>query len=222
MNIYEIRDECRANLNKYTREAFEAIPTIKHPHILDLGCGTGVPTLEMAGLTDGKIVAVDANQESLDVFRKKIDILNLNNRISIIQNSVFNVALPEIHYDIILAEGILHIIGFEKGLRTFTRLLKSNGHFMIHDEASNKKRKLKVIAKYGYELVKFFILDEKIWWNEYYGFMEKKIMDLEKTYTDTSKSETLFKPLKHEIAIFRKDPKSCRSIYYVLKKRLDE
>jgi len=219
MNIYEIRDECRANLNKYTREAFKAIPAIEHPHILDLGCGTGVPTIEMAGLTDGKIVAVDANQESLDVFRKKIDILNLNDRISIVQNSVINTHLFENHYDIIMAEGILHIIGFENGLRIFTRLLQSSGYFMIHDEYHNEKRKLKVIAKYGYELVKFFILDEKIWWNEYYGFMEKKIMDLEKTYTVTSKSEALFKPLKQEIAIFRNDPKSCRSIYYVLKKR---
>jgi ubiquinone/menaquinone biosynthesis C-methylase UbiE len=221
MDIHEIRDDCRANLNKYTREAFLAIPAIEHPRILDLGCGTGVPTIEMAGLTDGKIVAVDVNQESLDVFRNKIDILNLKDRISIVQNSVINTHLFENHYDIILAEGILHIIGFEKGLRIFTRLLKSNGYFMIHDEYRYEKRKLKVIAKYGYELVKFFILDEKIWWDEYFGFMEKKIMDLERTYADTSGSEELFRPLKNEIAIFRKDPKSCRSIYYVLKK-LDE
>ncbi len=218
MNIHEIRDECRANLNKYTREAFESIPAIKRPHILDLGCGTGVPALEIAGLSDGKIVAVDIDQACLDVFRKKIEILNLKDRISIVQSSVFEADLPENHYDIIVAEGILHIIGFEKGLRNFSGLLKDSGYFMIHDEFRDEKMKLKVIAKYRFELVKFFILDEKIWCDEYYGYMEKKIMDMEKTGPDNSKPEELIKPLKNEIAMFKKDPAGGRSIYYVLKK----
>jgi ubiquinone/menaquinone biosynthesis C-methylase UbiE len=218
MNIHKIRDECRANLNKYTREAFESIPAIKQPHILDLGCGTGVPTLEIAGLSDGKIVAVDIDQASLDVLRKKIEILNLKDRISIVQSSVFEADLPENHYDIIVAEGILHITGFERGLRTFSRLLKDNGYFLIHDEFRDEKKKLKVIAKYRFELVKFFIMDEEIWREEYYGYMEKKIMDMEKMDSDHSIPEELIKPLKDEIAMFKKDPSGSKSIYYVLKK----
>ncbi len=218
MNIHEIRDECRANLNKYTREAFGSIPTIKQPYILDLGCGTGVPALEIAGLSDGEIVALDIDQASLDVFRKKIEILNLKDRISIVQSSVFEADLPENHYDIIVAEGILHIIGFEKGLRTFSRLLKDNGYFMIHDEFRDEKMKLKVIAKYRFELVKFFIMDEEIWREEYYGSMEKKITDMEKTDSDHSITKELLKPLKDEIAMFKKDPSGSRSVYYVLKK----
>jgi len=218
MNIHEIRDECRANLNIYTREAFKSIPAIKQPKILDLGCGTGVPTLEIAGLSDGKIVAVDNDQTSLDVLRKKIEILNLKDRISIVQSSVFETDFPENHYDIIVAEGILHITGFEWGLSTFSRLLKENGYFMIHDEFRNEKMKLKLIAKYRFELVKFFIMDQQIWWDVYYGFMEKKIEDMEKTYPDNSIIEELIKPLKEEIAMFQKDPASNRSIYYVLKK----
>jgi ubiquinone/menaquinone biosynthesis C-methylase UbiE len=218
MDIHEIRDECRANLNQYTREAFESIPAIKQPNILDLGCGTGVPTLEVAGLSDGKIVAVDTDRASLDVLRKKIEILNLKERISIVQSSVFEADLPENHYDIIVAEGIFHIIGFEKGLRTFSRLLKDNGYFMIHDEFRDEKKKLKVIARYRFELVKFFIIDEKIWWEEYYGYMEKKIMNMEKTDSDHSITKELLEPLKDEIAMFKKNPSGNRSIYYVLKK----
>ena len=40
MNLLEIKDVCRTNLNRYTRKAFESIPKIDSPNILDIGCGT--------------------------------------------------------------------------------------------------------------------------------------------------------------------------------------
>ncbi|MBL7073818.1 class I SAM-dependent methyltransferase [candidate division KSB1 bacterium] len=140
LNILEIKDNCRANFNKYTRKAFESIPKIENPNILDLGCGTGVPTIEIANLSNGNILAIDSDKECLDWLKQKIKILNYGERISIIHDSIFTVNLPENNYDIILAEGLFNIIGFEKGLLGFSKFLKTNGYFIIHDEFQNREK----------------------------------------------------------------------------------
>jgi hypothetical protein len=62
-------------------------------------------------------------------------------------------------------------------------------------------------------------LNEKIWWDEYYGCLEKKIKDCEKEITDAKNGDELFRREKYEIEMYKKDPLSCRSIYYVLKRK---
>ena len=62
-DIRQIRAFIRGNLNKYTRKAFEFLPKINKPRILDIGCGGGVPTTELANLSDGKIIALDNDPE---------------------------------------------------------------------------------------------------------------------------------------------------------------
>jgi predicted RNA methylase len=70
-NIYEIRDNCRKNLNKYTLRAFSLIPKIENPLILDMGCGTGVPTLALMEACNCSMYAVDVDNLSLLwLFRK--------------------------------------------------------------------------------------------------------------------------------------------------------
>ena len=49
MNRFEIRDRCRRNLNRYTLRAFSLIPVPADPYILDVGCGSGVPTPDSQG-----------------------------------------------------------------------------------------------------------------------------------------------------------------------------
>lgn len=218
MNTLKIKDDCRANLNKYTRKAFDSIPKIENPNILDLGCGTGVPTIEIANWTNGNMVAIDSDKNSIDWFKEKIKILNLENKISIIHDSFFNLDYPKNYFDIIIAEGLFNIIGFEKGISSFSIFLKPKGYFLIHDEIKNREKKLKIFEKYHYKLVYSFILDEKIWWDQYVSCLEKRIKSFEKDIENDAKSNTLFQQLKSEIKMYKQDPMSFRSIYYVLKK----
>jgi methylase of polypeptide subunit release factors len=41
------KDVFRQPLIEYTIKAFNQLPPINQPNILDIGCGTGVPTLEL-------------------------------------------------------------------------------------------------------------------------------------------------------------------------------
>ena len=58
--------------NKSTRKAFgylKNLPT--EPLILDIGCGHGIQTLELAKISKGKIIAIDNYQPFLDILKKK-------------------------------------------------------------------------------------------------------------------------------------------------------
>ena len=52
-------DQLRLTFLKYTKKAFEMLPQINKPRILDIGCGSGVPTLELARLSNGEIIGID-------------------------------------------------------------------------------------------------------------------------------------------------------------------
>ncbi|MCK5581393.1 MAG: class I SAM-dependent methyltransferase, partial [Candidatus Omnitrophica bacterium] len=58
--------------NESTRRAFDAIPKLsEQPLILDIGCGPGMQTLELAKISKGKITALDNYQGFLDILMKK-------------------------------------------------------------------------------------------------------------------------------------------------------
>jgi len=66
LNLYGIgRDRIRENLNKHTRKALRLLPKCKNPHILDIGCGTGVPTIELTKISNGHVIGIDIDVTSL-------------------------------------------------------------------------------------------------------------------------------------------------------------
>ena len=42
------KDAVRERLSKFTAKAFQMLPKLDRPRILDVGCGSGVPTLKLA------------------------------------------------------------------------------------------------------------------------------------------------------------------------------
>lgn len=205
-DFYRIRDCCRRNLIKYTMKAFSSIPKTDTPLILDMGCGTGEPSLALLQVCDGKIFAVDSNKECISVLERKVSELNYADRIEVVCGSIFDENLLQKKFDIVLAEGLLNVIGFETGLRLLVYCLKQNGYLIIHDELKNDAEKRAILKKYGLNLLNTFELSEDVWWNEYYSCLEKLI--------DKTKDSVFNKEIC-EINEFKKDPESSRSIYYI-------
>jgi cyclopropane fatty-acyl-phospholipid synthase-like methyltransferase len=217
MERLKIRDACRSGMNKYTRQAFGSLPAMDRPRILDLGCGTGVPSLEIARLTNGTIEAVDTDRESLDWLAEKVRDEGLEDRITISCKSVFELDLPQESYDIILMEGLLNIIGFKKGLRRFKPALRTGGHFLIHDDALHKKRKLRILNDLGLHLVDSFYIDEESWWKNYLAPLEEGIRDFENRNPERP---DVLKQEKSEIAMYKRDVSMFRSAYYIIRKEI--
>ncbi|GAH21728.1 unnamed protein product [marine sediment metagenome] len=187
LNLYRIeKDHIRENLSKYTRKAFKLLSKCKNPHILDIGCGTGVPTIELATLSDGHVIGIDIDVTSLNLLQRKIREMGLNNRVSVIKDSILTIDFPEESFDIIWSEGSIFVIGFENGIRKWRRFLKPKGFLVIHDENKDKTKKLELITKYGYTSIAQFELSDNLWWLEYYTPLEQLIQEFRHKYPNDS------------------------------------
>ena len=208
---FNIKDNCRKGLLKYLSKAISIIPSIESPLILDVGCGSGVPSLSLAKNYNATITAVDCDTKSINRLEEKVKELNLSNRVTVINNSLFDMELEENQFDIILAEGFLNVVGFQKGFLKIIKLLKRNGYIIIHDTYQNQNKKIKLIEKNKCKIINTFRLDEHIWWNDYYKCLEKKIALIK-----NEKLLELFKSELHEIELFKRDSSQFNSVYYII------
>lgn len=81
-----------------------------------VSCGSGVPTMELARLSNGEIIGLDINQTLLDVLTRKIEKAGLSDRFKAVKCSIFDMEFPDESFDIIWAEGSL--VGHDKESRS--------------------------------------------------------------------------------------------------------
>ncbi|UCE13259.1 MAG: class I SAM-dependent methyltransferase [Candidatus Heimdallarchaeota archaeon] len=212
------RDQFRERLNKYTRKAFKLLPELDEPRILDIGCGTGIPTIELAKLSNGKIIGIDIDQSSLDKLNRKIDEEGFSHRIKTNKCSLFEIEFPDESFDLIWVEGAIYPIGFERGLREWKRLIRGNGFLVVHDEKKGLSSKLKKVSECGYELLNHFSLPMDAWWTEYYKPLETRIKELHLIYKNAPEALKALKKDQEEIEKFKKNPKEFVSVFFIMKK----
>jgi ubiquinone/menaquinone biosynthesis C-methylase UbiE len=212
------QDHFRENLNKYTRKAFRMLPELEKPRILDIGCGSGVPTIELVKLSSGEVVGIDTDESLLEKLSGKIQEKGFSNRVKIKKCSLFEIDFPDESFDIVWSEGSISIIGFERGLREWKRLLKTNGFLVIHDDIKDMSDKLKKIPNCGYKLINHFSLPEDAWWAEYYKPLEIQIKELRIKYKNDSDALKILQKYQDEIDMIKKNPKGYGSVFYIMQK----
>jgi SAM-dependent methyltransferase len=116
-------------------------------------------------------------------------------------------------FDLIIAEGFLNVVGFEKGFRQVNGLLRKGGFFVIHDEVRDQETKTELIRECNCQLIYSRLLDENVWWDDYYRQLEAEINSPSNTNIGG-----LFKNDLEEIAYYRINPAAFRSVYYVVQK----
>jgi ubiquinone/menaquinone biosynthesis C-methylase UbiE len=214
-----LKDKIRKRLLKYTRRAFRMLPQIDKPRILDIGCGSGIPTLELVRLSRGGVIGIDIDQTALDKFTSNIAESGLSDRVRALNCSLIDMNFPDNTFDIIWSEGSIYAIGFEKGLREWKRFLKPRGFMVIHDEQGNVNEKLEQISKCGYELQGHFLLSKETWWKEYFAPLEKLIIQAQtRGFNDLKVLEEIHQA-QGELDMFKKNPERNSSVYFVAKRK---
>jgi ubiquinone/menaquinone biosynthesis C-methylase UbiE len=214
----EYKDQIRGRLLKYTRKAFQMLPKISNSRILDIGCGSGVPTMELAKLCNAEITAIDLDQAALNRLVGKINKAGIGTRIKVENRSMLGLDFADASFDIIWAEGSINVIGFEKGLKQWYRFLKIGGFLVVHDALGDLKMKQKQISDCGYELIDHFVLDEDIWREEYYAPLEKKINEMRKKAAGYKNINAILNNDQHEIDALKREPESYRSAFFIMVK----
>ena len=210
---YKIKDKCRQGLIKYLENACIKLPRLKNHNILDIGCGSGVPTIWLSENFSGNITAIDSNPNAINYLKQKIENKKLQNSIRTICSTFEEFITETDHYDMILAEGFLNIVGFETGFKQINKLLKEKGYFVIHDEYKDHNWKLEFIKENNCTLFNTLFLDENIWWDDYYKPLESEISKIK-----TLEIEKIFKSDIEEINYYKSNPSLFKSIYYIIMK----
>ena len=215
------KDHIRERFNKYTRQAFKLLPRIEKPRILDVGCGSGIPTILLAELSGGKIIGMDIDKHLLDRLEKRIEYEGVSKHITTINCSLFDIDFPNETFDIIWAEGSIWIIGFKKGLEEWRRLLKPNGFLVMHDSVKTVPTELDVVSSLGYKLINHFDLPEDVWLKDYCIPLERLIKKYRKKAKDTETLKILER-YQNEVNMIRSNPKDNISAFYIMQKTKED
>jgi len=208
------KDQSREALLKYTKKAFSAIPEIETPRILDIGCGTGIPTIALAKLSRGEVTAIDIDGAKIKKFRVRIEEEGLSNRVKAQQCSIFELDFPDQSFDIVWAEGVMGVIGFREGLKRWRRFIKPHGYLVVHDDEERAEEKEGVIPACGYSLIQKFSLPSAIWWELYYVPLKESIKRMTLKYKKNPEVKQQLRKERDEIDRFSKNPRG--SIFFIM------
>jgi len=101
--------------------------------ILDVGCGNGFFTFALADLVgpEGKIIAVDAQQEMLDELKKKLQNNDLSKRIELRRYDSNKINIQK-QVDFIFAFYMMHeVVNQKEFLQELREILKPDGKMLI-------------------------------------------------------------------------------------------
>ncbi len=224
---------------QYTRRAFEMLPRIEGPRILDIGCGRGEPTLELAVISGGTVTGLDIDQPALDELERRAEDLGLSDRVRTVNRSLLELDLPDEGFDVVWSEGSIWVIGFERGLTEWRRLIRPDGFLVVHEMCwlrpdppreirdrwereypaiTTVQGNLDLIPGCGYGVVGHFSLPEEAWWYLYYGPLEERVQALRESYADDPRALAVLKRQEKEIDLYRKYSKWYGSAFFVTRK----
>jgi SAM-dependent methyltransferase len=210
--------------NKSTQKAFSYLKNLpSEPLILDIGCGPGMQTCELARLSHGKIIALDNYQPFLDILMQNATKEGFDKRIIPKNQSMLEMDFKDSSFDVIWSEGALYSMGFQNGLKRCHQLLKNKGYLGVteavlllsnlpeplqefwdkeYPDIKDVKSNISLIQAEGFDLLSHFTLPKSSWIDNYYSPMEKRIKELKKKYYDNKIALQVFEACEKEIKVY--------------------
>jgi ubiquinone/menaquinone biosynthesis C-methylase UbiE len=229
--------------NDSTKQAITMLKDIpSNPTILDIGCGPGMQTIELAKNMNGKIFAIDTHKPFLDRLLETAINKDVSHRIEVKEMSMFLLEFKEDSFDVIWCEGAIFIIGFEKGIQEWRKYIKTGGYLVVsevswlrEDIPEEPKNfwesdypgikgiadNMKIIKKSGYSPVGHFIIPERGWWKDYYNPLTDRISKLRKKYINNKEANDRMDNTLREIELYKRYSDYYGYVFYIMKKSLD-
>ena len=223
--------------NESTRKAYTMLSDVPaRPQILDVGCGPGMQTIELAKLSAGTITAVDTHEPFLKELERRAQQAGVSKQVTTQKASMHSLPFAEESFDLIWSEGAIYIMGFERGLREWRPLLKPHGAIVVseltwlqgnppaeiaafwaknYSAMQDNEGNLALVQQAGYEVVGHFTLPEAGWW-EYYLPLEARIAALREQYKNDEEKLDHLATAQLEIDLYRKYASYYGYVFYVM------
>ena len=228
--------------NECTKKAFTMLKNLPdHPEILDIGCGAGMQTVELARLCpDCHVTAGDIHQPYLDDLSQKAAEAGVGEKITTLQASMDDLPFEDASFDVLWAESSIFIVGFGEGLNMWKRLLRPGGYLCVSEAvwfttqpspeavafwhecypAITTVSENGAMAEHaGYEVIGTFPLPGSVWWDNYYTPLEGRLPDLKKAAAGYPDAEMLVGFSEREIEMHREHGDEYGYQFFILKSR---
>jgi SAM-dependent methyltransferase len=224
-----------------TRRAFCSIQDLPpEPTILDIGCGPGAQTLELARLSSGLIYALDSHEPFIQGLEKQVRRLELADRVLPLVGDMRALPFDQERFDLIWAEGSIYNVGVKPGLTRWGPYLRKRGYVAFSDvawlreDAPEEPRGFwsesypamgtiedneRMIEETAFELKERFVLPESDWWDEYYMPIEKKLPRLLEEHQGNPGALAVIETEKKEIDLYRNYSSYYGYVFYVARRK---
>ncbi len=239
IELFKDLDRASPERLAFTRKAFASLRGLDRPRILDAGCGRGDVAIELARLGGGEVIGIDIGGEALCKFEKRIGEEGLEKRVHAVHGSMLEMPFSPDSFDVVWAEGSLHIIGIEKGLKALHGFIKPGGFLVAHEmvwikpdppaEALDRWQRrfpgirrideiIEHVELYSYRLIDHFTLPDDFWYSDYYGPLENRIALLREKYSDNPGTLAILDNEQREVDLYKKYSRWIGSVFFTMQR----
>lgn len=207
--------------------------------IADIGCGTGGQTMTLAQNAPGHFTGIDLFPAFIDLFNANALKLGLQDKVKGEVGSMENLPFANEELDLIWSEGAIYNIGFERGLKEWSRFLKPGGYIAVSEatwftterpaEIDNFWKeaypgidtipnKVAQLQNAGYIPVATFILPENCWIENFYIPQAKAQESFLKKHSGNKTAEDLVANERREAELYSRYKAFYGYVFYIGKK----
>jgi len=206
--------------------------------VLDVGCGTGSATLELAraGLSP---VSSDISPLTLRILRERLRDGGLGDSPGLVAADMTALPFAREAFGLIWCEAAVYTAGsLENGLRAFLPHLAPGGFMAVSEavwttsEPSGEAKEFwaeypamlaldearLVIRDQGLELVGDFLLPDSDWEDHFYAHLERALPEFLERHPGDDQAVELATSLRHEIDVRRRHANEYGYVYFIMRK----
>lgn len=206
--------------------------------VLDIGCGTGTQTIELAKNINGTILAVDNHQPFLDELRRRAMVAGVGEKIQTLQKDMRDLGAEQGMFDLIWSEGAIFIMGFSTGLAAWHSMLAAGGLLAVSElawfrsDAPEECRgffaevypamvdvsaNLATIRACGFKLIGHFRQPESAWW-DLYNPLGARLSELRTLHAADPEKMEMLAGIQLEIDLYRKYSAYYGNVFYLMQR----